>query len=394
MDTDGDPDCLDYIWVRGAVRVVVGPARLRPARSRGPDALPERPPRASPRSSRSGRRAGGRAGPSGSRIAATGGAPRRTRSRRCAGAGGRRPATASSSTSGRRPTGSRSSSTTTTLARVQGRPEAVDALTAAALGELGVPTPRRRARRGRPPGVPRRRAQAVPGPGVVEILAAGRGPELTGAVVCSFDQAALVEVGRLAPSWPRWLNTHRSTRRPRRRRSSSAAAASRSGGRRSIRRPWTAPRAGPGGGRLDRARAATFDRLAASGSSRSAWRRRPRRLSRRGDPRSLSSSRSRRSTTARSGRGVRSPPSGARTGEIDRLDVRGRQSGRLGRADDGAVHAVARRRGSAVTRYRRGRRPRGRPGTPRTRGRRRCSRRSCRARALGRASGRRRRRRR
>ena len=22
MDTDGDPDCLDYIWVRGAVRVV------------------------------------------------------------------------------------------------------------------------------------------------------------------------------------------------------------------------------------------------------------------------------------------------------------------------------------------------------------------------------------
>ena len=22
MDTDGDPDCLDYIWLRGAVRVV------------------------------------------------------------------------------------------------------------------------------------------------------------------------------------------------------------------------------------------------------------------------------------------------------------------------------------------------------------------------------------
>ena len=22
MDTDGDPDCLDYIWVRGAIRVV------------------------------------------------------------------------------------------------------------------------------------------------------------------------------------------------------------------------------------------------------------------------------------------------------------------------------------------------------------------------------------
>ena len=45
MDTDGEPECLDYIWVRGAVRVDVGAARLRPARPRGPDALPERPPR-------------------------------------------------------------------------------------------------------------------------------------------------------------------------------------------------------------------------------------------------------------------------------------------------------------------------------------------------------------
>ena len=31
MDTDGDPDCLDYIWVRGAVRVESRAARLRPA---------------------------------------------------------------------------------------------------------------------------------------------------------------------------------------------------------------------------------------------------------------------------------------------------------------------------------------------------------------------------
>ena len=33
MDTDGEPGCLDYIWVRGAVRVDVGAARVRPARS-------------------------------------------------------------------------------------------------------------------------------------------------------------------------------------------------------------------------------------------------------------------------------------------------------------------------------------------------------------------------
>ena len=39
MDTDGDPGCLDYIWVRGEVRVVGLPARLgSPGRGR-PDAV-------------------------------------------------------------------------------------------------------------------------------------------------------------------------------------------------------------------------------------------------------------------------------------------------------------------------------------------------------------------
>ncbi len=41
----------------------------------------------------------------------------------------------------------------------------------------------------------------------VEILAAGRGPELHNAVVSSFDRAALEGVGRRAPAWARWLNT-------------------------------------------------------------------------------------------------------------------------------------------------------------------------------------------
>ena len=43
MDTDGDPGCLDYIWVRGAVRVVDARLAFDRPRSGRPDALPERP---------------------------------------------------------------------------------------------------------------------------------------------------------------------------------------------------------------------------------------------------------------------------------------------------------------------------------------------------------------
>ena len=50
--------------------------------------------------------------------------------------------------------------------------------------------------------------KTVPPPSIIEILAAGRGPELSGAVISSFDNAALVRIERLAPSWPRWLNSH------------------------------------------------------------------------------------------------------------------------------------------------------------------------------------------
>jgi glycerophosphoryl diester phosphodiesterase len=93
-----------------------------------------------------------------------------------------------------------------TLARVQGRPERVDALPARTLEELGVPsladvlaTVPHRARldvelKGRHDRV------------VVEVLAAGRGPGLVNAVVSSFDPATLERVGGLAPAWPRWLN--------------------------------------------------------------------------------------------------------------------------------------------------------------------------------------------
>lgn len=94
-----------------------------------------------------------------------------------------------------------------TLERVHGRPERVDALNADALGELGVLI----------------LADALlafgrhafldielkgdPGPDVVGVLAAGRGPGLTNAVVSSFEPAALERVAHLAPAWPRWLNS-------------------------------------------------------------------------------------------------------------------------------------------------------------------------------------------
>ena len=45
MDTDGDPGCLDYIWVRGAIRGRVVPAGVRSGGRRGSDPLPVGPPR-------------------------------------------------------------------------------------------------------------------------------------------------------------------------------------------------------------------------------------------------------------------------------------------------------------------------------------------------------------
>ena len=94
-----------------------------------------------------------------------------------------------------------------TLERVHGRPEAVADLTAAALAAFDVPTLAEVLE------AADRRAfldielKTVPGPGIIEILAAGRGPQLSGAVISSFDEAALAKIGRLAPSWPRWLHS-------------------------------------------------------------------------------------------------------------------------------------------------------------------------------------------
>lgn len=93
-----------------------------------------------------------------------------------------------------------------TLARVQGRPEAVGELRARALQELGVPTLADVLA-----AVPHRAFLDVElkgrhGRAVVEVLAAGRGPGLVNAVVSSFESDTLERVAGLVPSWPRWLN--------------------------------------------------------------------------------------------------------------------------------------------------------------------------------------------
>jgi glycerophosphoryl diester phosphodiesterase len=93
-----------------------------------------------------------------------------------------------------------------TLARAQGVPGRVDALTADELGQYGVPTLEDVLF-----ALPRRAFLDVelkgdPGRGAVDALTAGRGPGLERAVVSSFEPATLERVGRLAPAWPRWLN--------------------------------------------------------------------------------------------------------------------------------------------------------------------------------------------
>lgn len=93
-----------------------------------------------------------------------------------------------------------------TLARVQGAPGRVDRLRAEELAAHGVPTLEEVLA-----AVPRQAFLDVelkgdPGRGAVDVLTAGRGPGLERAIVSSFEPATLARVGRLAPSWPRWLN--------------------------------------------------------------------------------------------------------------------------------------------------------------------------------------------
>jgi glycerophosphoryl diester phosphodiesterase len=93
-----------------------------------------------------------------------------------------------------------------TLTRVQGVDARVDELSADALERHGVPTLEAVLA-----AVPHRAFLDVElkgshGRGVVDVLTAGRGAGLERAVVSSFEAETLERVGRLAPSWPRWLN--------------------------------------------------------------------------------------------------------------------------------------------------------------------------------------------
>jgi glycerophosphoryl diester phosphodiesterase len=93
-----------------------------------------------------------------------------------------------------------------TLQRVQGRPEAVADLSAAELEALGVPTLASVL-----DAVPRRAFLDIElkeplGRPLLEVLAGGRGPDLTNAVISSFDPTALRRMRGLAGGWPLWLN--------------------------------------------------------------------------------------------------------------------------------------------------------------------------------------------
>jgi glycerophosphoryl diester phosphodiesterase len=95
-----------------------------------------------------------------------------------------------------------------TLARVQGVHEPVDALDPSRLADLGVPTLEEALT-----AVPRRAFIDIElkedvGPGIVHVIAGGRGPDLSRAVVSSFDPGAIRRVHSLAPGWPCWLNAY------------------------------------------------------------------------------------------------------------------------------------------------------------------------------------------
>jgi glycerophosphoryl diester phosphodiesterase len=94
-----------------------------------------------------------------------------------------------------------------TLARVQGRPERADELTAEALDAHGIPSLADLLSAAGRKAFLDVELKGEHDRAVVEVLASGRGAELRGAVISSFDLDTLERIGGLAPTWPRWLNS-------------------------------------------------------------------------------------------------------------------------------------------------------------------------------------------
>jgi glycerophosphoryl diester phosphodiesterase len=94
-----------------------------------------------------------------------------------------------------------------TLARVQGRPDRVDSLTAGELAAAGVAALDEVL--AALPSTAFLDVELKDDPGVeavIKVLEATRGPALARAVVSSFQVAVLRELALLRPPWPRWLN--------------------------------------------------------------------------------------------------------------------------------------------------------------------------------------------
>lgn len=95
-----------------------------------------------------------------------------------------------------------------TLWRVQGRPDAVAALSAGELADVGVPRLETVL-----DALPRKAFLDIelkddPGDGVIDVLDAARGRPLDNGVVSSFRPATIARIRRARPEWPTWLNTH------------------------------------------------------------------------------------------------------------------------------------------------------------------------------------------